>query len=49
MVPRERLIKQDEGRERQGIRTREAEQNYNLRRTYLKFSLKEAALAARIP
>jgi hypothetical protein len=49
MVPRERLIKQDEGKERQGIRTQEDQQNNNLRKTYLEFFFpKEAAPAAQI-
>jgi hypothetical protein len=49
MVLKERLIKQDEGKERQGVTTQEAQQHNNLRKTYLVFSPKEAALAARIP
>jgi hypothetical protein len=41
MVLRERLIKQDE--ERQGVRTQEAEQNNNFRKTYLKFFPKRSS------
>jgi hypothetical protein len=44
MISRERLIKQDEEKERQGIRTQEAQQNNNLRKTYLEFFPKRSSI-----
>jgi hypothetical protein len=43
MVLRERLIKQDEGKERQGVRTQEEQQNSNSRKTFLKFLSKRSS------
>jgi hypothetical protein len=43
MVSRERLIKQDEGKERQGVRTQEDQQNSNSRKTYLEFLSKRSS------
>jgi hypothetical protein len=44
MVPKERLIKQDEERERQGVRTQEAEKSKKkLRKTYLEFFPKRSS------
>jgi hypothetical protein len=44
MVPRERLIKQNDGKERQGVRTQEDQQNNNLKKTYLEFFSKRSSI-----
>jgi hypothetical protein len=45
MVPREGLIKQNKGKERQGVRTQEDQQNNNLKKTYLEFFSKRSSIS----